>query len=138
MRKTWFIDLDGTLIKHNTNDELDEIIKKDPRNSHKYEEILDGAKELLETIKDDCVIITTARDEHHASHTISSLHDLKIKYDKIIFGIGSGERIVLNDIKPVGVVENDVELKTAFAYNLKRNTGLKQLNIDLQANNVFV
>ena len=62
MRKTWFIDLDGTLIKHNTNDELDEIIKKDPRNSHKYEEILDGAKELLETIKDDCVIITPARD----------------------------------------------------------------------------
>ena len=137
MRKTWFIDLDGTLLKHKTNNELDEIIKKDPRNSHQNEELLKGVKDFFEIIKDDCVVITTARDEHHKSHTISALHYLKIKYDKIIFGIGSAERIVLNDIKPIGDVQNTIELNTAFSYNLKRDGGLDQLNSNLQTNNVF-
>ena len=40
MRKTWFIDLDGTLLKHKTDIELDNVIKKDPRNSYKSEELL--------------------------------------------------------------------------------------------------
>ena len=137
MRKTWFIDLDGTLQKHNSDGELDNLIKKYSRNSHKHEKTVEGIEEFLELIKNDCVVITTARDERHAPHTISVLHYFNIKYDKIIFGIGSAESIVVNDIKPVGVVENDIELNTAFAYNLKRDAGFKQLNIDLQENNVF-
>ena len=57
--------------------------------------------------------------------------------DKIIFGIGSGERIVLNDIKPVGDIGNKVELNMAFAYNLKRDIGVLGLNEDLENENVF-
>ena len=137
MRKTWFIDLDGTLLKHKTDIELDNVIKKDPRNSYKSEELLEGVKDFFKIIKDDCIVITTARDECHRSHTISALHYLEIKYDKIIFGIGSAERIVLNDIKPIGDIENTIELNTAFSYNLKRDGGLNQLNNDLHAGNVF-
>ena len=84
MRKTWFIDLDGTLLKHKTNEEIDEIIQKDPRNSYKYEQLLDGVDCFLEKIKNDCVVITTARDEHHAPHTVSALYYFNIKFFMIV------------------------------------------------------
>ena len=137
MRKTWFIDLDGTILKHRTNEEIDDIIKSNPRNSYKSEELLDGVHDFFKNIKNDCVVITTARDDRHTPHTISALHFFKIKYDKIIFGIGAGERIVLNDIKPVGDIGNKVELNMAFAYNLKRDIGVLGLNKDLENENVF-
>jgi len=40
-----------------------------------------------------------------------------IEYDKIIYDMPNGERILVNDIKPSG-------LKTAYSYNLTRDTGL--------------
>ena len=41
----------------------------------------------------------------------------QIRYNKIIYDMPNGERILMNDIKPSG-------LKTAYSYNLDRDIGL--------------
>ena len=55
MRKTWFIDLDGTLLKHNSDGQLDNLIKKDPRNSYKSEELVANLK--LQDLASDFALV---------------------------------------------------------------------------------
>ena len=100
---TWFIDLDGTILKHNgyltNNDEL-----------------LPGVKELWESIPvNDCIIITTGRNETYRESSLKILSDNGLRYNHAIFGLPFGERIVLNDVKP--------DLKTAIAWNVERDKG---------------
>jgi hypothetical protein len=100
---TWFIDLDGTILKHNGyltgNDEL-----------------LPGVKNLWELIpKEDFIIITTGRDEIYRESSLKILSDNGLRYNHAIFGLPFGERIVLNDVKP--------NLKTAIAWNVERDKG---------------
>ena len=40
LNRTWFIDIDGTIVKHRTNDELDRVIEEMGEESHNFEEIL--------------------------------------------------------------------------------------------------
>ena len=110
---TWFIDLDGTLLKHNGhlsgNDSLTE-----------------GAKKFIDDIPDtDMIIIVTSRTDEHRDFTIKSLKDFGIRYDKIIFGLPMGERIIINDIKPRG-------LKTARSLNVIRDKGLEEFSISIE------
>jgi hypothetical protein len=100
---TWFIDLDGTILKHNGyltgNDEL-----------------LPGVKNLWELIpEEDFIIITTGRDEKYRESSLKILADNGLRYNHAIFGLPLGERIVLNDLKP--------NLKTAIAWNVERDKG---------------
>ena len=110
--KTWFIDLDGTVLKHNGFDSK--------------EELLPGVKEFFsKNIRDnDVVIFTTARRGSLSTSTKEFLKNNDIRFDQIIFDLPGGERFVLNDNKPSG-------LKTAFAINLVRDEGLKNININL-------
>ena len=101
--KTWIIDLDGTLVRHNGYRDSGE------------DELLPGAKEYMDTIPDsDYVLIMTAREEIYMERTISFLDDHGIRYDEILFNIPMGERIVVNDRKPSG-------LDMAIAINMDRN-----------------
>lgn len=111
MKKTWILDLDGTLLTHNghKNDE---------------ESLLPGVSSFFDIIKDDFVVIMTARDESLREKTEFFLEKNKIKYDQIIFGVPFGERIVVNDEKPGG-------LKTAHAISVLRNQGLQHLRIEI-------
>ena len=114
MNKTWFIDIDGTLVKHLENKEIDEGTE---------EELLPYTLEFLEGIekRGDYIILTTARLEEHRQVTEKMLEEFGIKYDQIIFGIGSRERIVINDIKPMNAFdggERDRPLPTAYAIKL--------------------
>jgi len=104
---TWFIDLDGTILKH-------EGLWEDG-----YDSLLPGVKEFLAKLpKEDFVIFVTARDEPSRIDTLKELSRLGIdRYDHIIFGLPVGERIVVNDIKP------ETGLNTAIAWNLRRNQG---------------
>ena len=105
LSKTWLFDLDGTLVKHN---------------GYKYggDELLPGVSEFFESIsKDDVVVILTARSSEYAEETEKFLIDNKIYFDYIIYDLPVGERILMNDEKPSG-------LKTAYAYNLVRDSGL--------------
>lgn len=105
--KTWLIDIDGTIVKHNG-------YKDNGRDT-----LLNGVSEFFASLpKDDKVILLTARE----SSQIASLKDFlarhKIRFDALISDLPFGERILVNDTKPSG-------LKTAFAINKKRDEDFK-------------
>lgn len=102
--KTWILDLDGTLVKHNG-------YKLDG-----HDTLLPGAKKFLSNIgPEDMVIIVTSRKEEAREKTTAFLQDNHIRYDYIIWEAPYGERIIVNDRKPSG-------LKTAVAVNTPRNS----------------
>ena len=104
---TWFIDIDGTIVKHNGY-----IINKS-------DTLLKGVKKFFEKIpKNDKIILTTSRSKKNSKKTISYLKKKKIKFDQIIFDLPYGERILINDVKPKN------KLKTAISINVKRDMGL--------------
>lgn len=108
--KTWLIDIDGVIFKHNLYLEC---------KSQKTEKVLPGVKEFFKKIpKSDKIILLTSRSKKYKNYTITQLKKNKIRYDFIIFDLPVGERILINDIKPRG-------LKTAKAINVKRDKGLK-------------
>lgn len=106
LNKTWIFDLDGTLVKHNGY-------------LFKNEEILPGVIDFFKkNIKnDDYVLILTARDIHYKNQTELFLKENNIKFNKILYNLPTGERILFNDKKESG-------LKTAYSINLERNKGL--------------
>ena len=76
MNKTWFIDIDGTLVKH-----LDESeIEKGGR-----EELVPYAVEFMAGIqkRGDTVVLTTARPEEFRSITERMLKDFGIEWSDV-------------------------------------------------------
>jgi hypothetical protein len=103
--KTWFIDLDGTLVVHNGYKNGGDVL-------------LDGVKEFFENLpKEDFVIITTSRDVNFKIQTVDFLKKNNIRFNDIIFGLPTGERVLINDKKPDGTI-------TSFSLNINRNGGL--------------
>lgn len=103
LNKTWVLDLDGTIVKHNG-------YKIDGHDS-----FLPGAKEFLEQIDEgDMIIFLTSRDKEYALMTEKFLQDNDVRHDRIIYGVPYGERILINDRKPTG-------LDMAFAVNTDRD-----------------
>ena len=103
MPKTWILDLDGTLLVHDGP----YILGKD--------EFLPGAREFLDSIpKRDMIVFLTARSDYEKPHTMRFLQENNVRYDHIIFNAGEGERIMINDMKPDGLV-------TAYAVNTVRD-----------------
>lgn len=114
--KTIFLDIDGTLIHHTgiLSEQLNDDIK-----------LIDGTIEkLLEWDKKGYnIILTTGRRESMRNETERQLKKLKIFYDKLIMGIGGGERIIINDKK----LHDDNN--TCRAINIERNSGIKNIII---------
>lgn len=101
--KTWILDLDGTIVKHNG-------YKLDG-----FDTLLPGAKEFLANIRPgDMVIFVTSRTEEYREITTEFLKNQGIRYDHILFHAPYGERILVNDQKPSG-------LQTAIAINTERD-----------------
>ena len=104
--KTWLIDLDGTLVKHNSylNGE---------------DELLSGTDVFFnkKISNNDVIIILTARNKKYKKQTINFLQNNNIRYNYIIFDLPVGERILINDKKPDGTY-------TAYCYNIDRDTGI--------------
>ena len=101
--KTWILDIDGTLVRHN---------------GYKTEQgdvLLPGTREFLDQLdEDDMVVLITSRPEEYREQTEAFLKEQGIRFDCIIWGAPCGERILLNDSKPSG-------LKTAYAVNCTRD-----------------
>jgi len=116
MKKTLFIDIDGTILKHLGN--LSKEILGEP-------EILPGVLDKLNEWDANGykIILTTGRKECMRKITEKQLSKVGIFYDQLIMGITRGERILINDIKP----NND--MVTASAIQIKRNEGLININI---------
>lgn len=106
---TWVLDLDGTIVKHNG-------YKIDG-----HDTLLNGAKEFMDSIPpDDLVIFVTSREVSYRDLTEKFLIANGIPFDHIVFGAPYGERILINDRKPSGLI-------TAIAVNTDRDIlgGLK-------------
>ena len=90
---TWIFDLDGTLLKHNGY------------LTAEGDSLLEGPAEFLASLPEkDMVILLTARPSEFRAVTEKFLLENKIRYDHIIFDAPVGERILVNDNKPGGLV----------------------------------
>ncbi len=100
---TWFLDLDGTLVAHNGH------------LTEGGDTLLEGALEFLGSIPSgDLIILVTSRREEYRVATETFLVKSGIRFDHIVFGAPFGERIVVNDRKPSGLL-------TAHAINTERD-----------------
>jgi len=124
LNKTFFIDIDGTIFVHRSNEELDDMIKRSGEASHLNEvPISEGIKFVKSISPEDSIIFTTARLSRHKEHTIKLLYFYRIRFNDILFDLPSGPRILINDSKPVGTCGNRYILSTAYAMNVDRNSG---------------
>jgi hypothetical protein len=104
--KTWVIDVDGTIVKHNGH-------------LHGGDTLLPGVSEFFSKLHpEDKVILLTAREKKYAKALIVFLKDYNINFHQIIFDMPKGERILINDMKPSG-------LQTAYAVNPERDSGFQ-------------
>ena len=101
--KTWIMDIDGTVCKHNG-------YKIDG-----HDTLLAGAKDFFATIgREDKIIFVTSRKREYAEMTEKFLKENEIHWDAIIYDLPYGERILVNDKKPSG-------LETSVAINTVRD-----------------
>ena len=104
--KTWIFDVDGTLVKHNGY-----LIDG-------YDTLLDGVKETFNKIDNsDTIILLTAREEKYIDDLKQFLEKNSIRYNYLLSDIPVGERLLINDNKPSGLI-------TAYAINKKRDEKL--------------
>ncbi len=109
---TWLIDIDGTILKHNGH-------------LTGNEKLLPGVQEFWSKLPEkDFIILLTARSQEHWQSTLEFIREQGLRFDHAIFNLPTGERILINDIKPSG-------LDTAIGINIERNTGLSNIKIDL-------
>lgn len=109
---TWFIDLDGTILKHRGY-----LLNKS-------DSLLIGVKKFFSMIpKKDKIILTTSRKKKYLYKTKKFLKINRIRFHQIICDLPYGERILINDIKP------KKKLKTSICINLKRDSGLSKYKI---------
>lgn len=102
---TWILDIDGTIVKHNG-------YKIDGEDT-----FLPGAEEFLKSIPEkDMVVFLTSRTDKYMEQTISFFEKNGIRYDHIIFNAPYGERILVNDRKPSGLI-------MSIGVNLDRDKG---------------
>ena len=116
--KTIICDIDGTLVEH--------VAPLDATKSNHKLKLIPGTRDtILEwDRKGYGIILISGRRESMRKVTELQLCEAGIIYDQLILGVGGGERHLINDMKPDG------KAKTAFAYNLKRNTeGIKDLKL---------
>jgi hypothetical protein len=115
-RKTYFVDIDGTLVYQPTD--FNETV-----NTETLIPLPNTANKLMEWhCNGSLIILTTARPESMRDLTNKQLTNLGFIYDRLIMGIGCGPRILVNDTL-------DTSFPKAIAYNVARNNeGLS--NID--------
>lgn len=118
--KTIICDIDGTLILHEGP-----ILAAMVTDRSDYRGlVLPQVKEKFEEWdrKGYYIVLLTGRKESMRKNTISYLSSLGLFWDQLIMGIGGGPRVLINDRKVDGT-------DTAFAINLERNEGLKNVNV---------
>jgi len=123
MSKSIFCDIDGTIILHEANPRYD----KNPI-------LLDGTVEKMNEWKRSGmeIILTTSRSELNRERIVNMLEAHNIPYDKLICDLPSGQRIIINDMKP-----SLPFTPQAMAINVIRNDGINGVNISSHGINGF-
>lgn len=109
---TFFVDIDGTIIKYRQFDKLLEI-KAEP-----IQDVIDNLNQEYD--KGSHIVITSARPKEYLEFTKKELKNINLKYHQIILGIGRGTRFVINDIDP-----NNKTVNRAVGINVIRDEGYK-------------
>lgn len=114
---TYFIDIDGTILFY--KDDFFDVID---------EYNLPALPLVKETIcKWHCqgskVILVTARPESMRQITEIQLANAGIIYNTLLMEIGSGVRVMINDLDPLYP-----DMQKAIAINLPRNSGFTSIN----------
>ena len=116
--KTIICDIDGTLLYHHN-----EGVSKQVEQT--WNKLLEGTTEKFNEwdAKSYNVILITGRRESQRKETEKQLYSLGLFWDHLIMGVGGGDRVIINDRKP------NNERNTAYAVNLNRNEGIKNVKI---------
>lgn len=127
--RTYFIDIDGTILRHQSNQDLDDLqlylkncnYEAIDKKTHVLPFFLEWQSSLS---KNDKIILTTARPSRHEKITRYQLDNSGIVYDQIVFDCNSGPRILINDKKPIGASDNSEKeiMTTAYSINLDRDS----------------
>ena len=113
--KTIILDIDGTIIPHDGSlTQQMRVCKQLPGSLNKLNEW---------DRKGYNIILMTGRRESMRETTEKQLTELGFFWDQLIMGVGGGERILINDMK------SNSEVPTASCINLKRNEGIKDIDI---------
>jgi hypothetical protein len=118
---TYFVDIDGTLVKYRKFSELSQSVLTP------IQDVIDFVNKSYD---EGChIVITTARPQAYELFTKQELEKVGVKYHQIVMGIGRGTRVVLNDKDP-----DMPELPRAWGINFVRDKGLKDIQIPLFIN----
>ena len=91
---TWIFDVDGTICVHNGY-------------KNGGDKILDGVREFFAQIPvEDKILILTSRPSSEKENLEKFMHANGLRYDQMIFDVPMGERILVNDNKPIRKLQN--------------------------------
>lgn len=115
--KTIICDIDGVLFHHYCKG-LSGQVTNEPR-------ILTDVYEKFQYWDSNGynIVLITGRKESLRNITTNLLHSFGLYFDKLVMGVGGGDRILINDRKPDG-------RPTAWTINNNRNEGLVNTNYD--------
>lgn len=115
--KTIICDIDGCLVEQNGH-------YANRVSQHVAFKMIPGTIEkFLEwDRKGYSMVLITARKESSRKQTEQMLVDMGIFYDHLIMGVSTGQRVLINDLKP------DSDIETAVAINLPRNKGISEID----------
>lgn len=116
--RTFIVDLDGTIFRQ--GDRWPGIKIEDPRAA-----LLPGVKDKLAEwhMRGDFVMVVTARPEAYREMTEGQLRVAGLMYHKLVMGLPTGPRVLINDKKP------EEETPTALALNLSRDQGMEGIQL---------
>ena len=117
--KTYFIDIDGTIVPNLTIEDLDEYIQI----PNYIQDLLPGVKKFFISLhRNDVVIFTTARGNKYKELTERTLNHHRIKYLQLIMDLPAGQRFLINDTV-------NIFFKKSIAINVLRNAGFGDVSI---------
>jgi aminoglycoside phosphotransferase (APT) family kinase protein len=116
---TVFCDIDGVVVDHEDVPSYDQPLR-----------VLPGSIDKLQSWADQgyLIVLMTAREAGHETSLRRALADARIPYHRLVMGLPSGPRYLINDRKPSALLTSQ-----ALAFEVERNQGIGHLHISPSA-----